>query len=293
MWLAVEGALEQGLLYSLVALGVYVTFKILQFPDLTVDGSFPLGAAVSARLIISGWDPFAAIAVSTLAGAGAGFLTGILHTRLRISALLSGILGMTALYSVNLRVMGRPNIALLRERTCLVVLGELGLPDWLGPMLFFMLILVVVYALLSWFWKTLLGLSLRATGDNEQMVLSYGTNPDVTKLVGLSLSNALVGMAGGLVAQYQGFSDISMGVGTIVVGLASVIIGEGIFGEKTVNHAMVSVMGGAVLYRFVIAAGLRMGLPSTDLKLITAVLVVAALATPRFRSLFRVASRTS
>jgi putative ABC transport system permease protein len=290
MWITVQGALEQGLLYALVALGVYVTFRILQFADLTVDGSFPLGAAVSARLIISGWDPFLALAVSTFAGMCAGLLTGLLHTRLRISALLSGILTMTALYSVNLRVMGRPNISLLRERTCLLVLEEMGLPGWLGPILFFTLVLVVSYICLAWFWKTLLGLSLRATGDNEQMVLSYGTSPDFTKMVGLGLSSALVGLSGGLVAQYQGFSDISMGVGTVVAGLASVIIGEGIFGERSINRAMLSVIAGAILYRFVIAVGLRLGLPSTDLRLVTALLVIMALVTPRFRGLFKVSA---
>ncbi len=276
----VAGVLEQGLVYSLMALGVFITFRILAFPDLSVDATFPLGAAVCAKMITSGYDPFLALIVSLAAGLIGGLLTGLLNTKLKISSLLAGILTMTALYSVNLRIMGRANIPLLRQPTFITILEETGLPQQYVPLLFFFSLVLIVKLVLDWFLHTEIGFALRATGDNPQMIRSLGVNTDAMKVLGLALANGLVALSGGLVAQYQGFADVGMGIGTIVAGLASVIIGEVLLHPQSVVMQVLSVIVGSMIYRLAIFLALRLGFAPTDLKLVTAVLVIIALAAP-------------
>jgi putative ABC transport system permease protein len=279
----------EGLAYGLVALGVYITFRVLAFPDLTVDGSFPLGGAVAAVLIIGGVNPWLATAVALVAGMCAGLVTSLLNTALRINALLAGILMMVALYSINLMIMGRANIPLLREVTVFDQAAQLlGTETSITFSIIFMVILIIIIlAILNWFLRTDIGLALRATGDNEQMVRGLGGNTNLTTVMGVSISNGLVALAGAIIAQNQGFSDVGMGIGMIVLGLASVIIGEGIFRPRNVTSILLAVVGGAFAYRLFIGIALRLGLPPTNLKLMTAVLVIVVLAIPYIRKKLR------
>jgi putative tryptophan/tyrosine transport system permease protein len=272
--------LEQGLVWSLVGIGVYLTLRVINVPDLTVDGTLTMGAAVAARLLTGGTDPLLATVAGALAGAVGGLMTGVLHTRGKVQPLLAGILSMTALYSVNLRIMGRANIALLRVET-LVPTGPYG------KVLLFAAVALAVKLLLDLFLKTDLGLALRATGDNDQMVRTLSVSSDNMKVLGLVVSNAIIGLGGALVAQYGGFADAQMGIGSLVVGLAAVIIGEGLFGARTVARATAAVILGSVLYRGLVAMALRAGFAASDLKLVTAVLVVLALTTPRLKRLVK------
>jgi len=282
-------ALYEGLAYGLVAIGVYITFRVLSFPDLTVDGSFPLGGAVAAVLIINGVDPWIGTFAAFSAGMCAGFVTSFLNTALRINALLAGILMMVALYSINLMIMGRANIPLLREITVFDKAAQFfGTDTSITFSIIFMLVIVtIVLAILNWFLRTDIGLALRATGDNEQMVRGLGGNTNLTTILGVSISNGFVALAGALIAQNQGFSDVGMGIGMIVLGLASVIIGEGIFRPRGITGILLAVVGGAFAYRLFLGIALRLGLPPTDLKLITAVLVVVVLAIPFIRKKLR------
>lgn len=284
-------SLEPGLIYGLMALGVYISFRILNFADLTVDGSLTLGAAIAASAIVTGYDPWLGTAAALLAGLVAGACTGVLHAYLGISPLLSGILTMTGLYSVNLRVLGRANISLLRSPRIYYDVSRIGLPEELAVLFLALLTVVFIIYLVNLFLETEVGLSVRATGDNEQMIRSLGVNTRHTKIIGLSLSNGLVALSGAYVAQYQGFADISMGIGTIVAGLASVIIGEVILGAGPVWRGLVAAVFGSFVYRLVITLVLWLGFKPTDLKLMTAVLVVIALASPQIRRLLRVAPR--
>ena len=285
------GALELGLIYGVMALGVYLTFRILNFPDLTVDGSFTTGAAVSAAMITSGQNPL----LSTLAGAAAGLVagavTGVLHTKGKIDGLLAGILTMIALWSINLRIMGMANVPLLREDTLFTPLREAG---WIGKTWFAVLVIAAgLFALklvVDWFLSTDLGLAIQATGNNEQMIRSFGVNTDGMKILTLALSNGLVALAGALVAQYQGFADISMGVGLILIGLASVILGQAVFGQRNIFMASLAVLVGSVLYRLIIFFALIAGLNPNDMRAVTAVLVVAALLLPRWGILKKIPS---
>ncbi|CAM3509722.1 ABC transporter permease [Hydrogenibacillus schlegelii] len=278
------GSLEQGLLFGIMAIGVYLTFRVLSFPDLTVDGSFALGGAVAASLVVAGVSGWAAAAVAALAGAGAGLITGLLHTKGKINGLLSGILTMIALYSVNLRVMGRANVSLLNEKTIKTELEAwaqaAGVDRHVVFGVMFFLLLFAVKLAVDWFLRTDLGTAVRATGDNPAMIRSFGVDTDGTILLGLILSNALVGLSGGLIAQYQGYADVQMGIGMIIVGLASVIIGEVLIGAQTIFRATLAAAAGAVAYRFVIAAALRLNVDPNDLKLLTALIVVVALVVP-------------
>lgn len=286
-------SVEEGLLFGILALGVYISFRVLSFPDLSVDGSYPLGAAVAGVMIFRGVNPFLTLPVAVLAGALAGLLTGFLHTKLKIAPLLAGILTMICLYSINLRVMGRPNISLspyLGHKTILSILKGLNLPlknIYLIPLVFFLVVLVLKL-LLDLFLHTELGLAIRATGDNEEMARAEGINTDITKLVGLSLSNGLVALAGALFAQYQGFADIGMGIGMIIAGLASVITGEALIRGRTISLITVQVVVGAIAYRLAIAAALKwgynFGFKPTDLKLLTGLLVITILAFPVLRA---------
>ena len=282
-------AVEQGLIYGLMALGVYVSFRVLAFPDLSVDGTFPLGAAVAAALIIGGWDPFLASLVALGAGAVAGAFTGILATKFRIQGLLAGVLTMIMLYSLNLRIMGRPNLPLLGRPSALTVTVQaLHLtPPW-GLVLVAAILALGVKFLLDLFFHTELGTAMRATGDNPEMVRAFGVNPETMVILGLALSNGLVALAGALVAQYSGFADVGMGVGTIVAGLASVIVGEMLFRPRTVIWATVAALVGSCLYRGAILVALRyggaLGFTASDLKLLTALVVLGALMAPAIRA---------
>ncbi len=282
-------SLYEGLSYGFVAIGVYMTFRVLSFPDLSVDGSFPLGGATAAVLIINGVNPWLATIAALFAGCLAGLCTGLLNTKLRINALLAGILMMVALYSINLIIMGRANIPLLREITIFDSVAEaFGINASLNLSIVFMAVLaVIILGFLNWFLRTEIGLALRATGDNEQMIRGLGCNTDMTTMLGVSISNGLVSLAGALIAQNQGFSDVGMGIGMIVMGLASVIIGEGLFRPKGVTWVLLAVVGGTFMYRLFIGIALRLGLPPTNLKLITAALVVVALAIPYIRKKIR------
>jgi putative ABC transport system permease protein len=282
-------SLYEGLAFGFVALGVYLTFKVLAFPDLTVDGSFPLGAAVAAVLIVNGGDPFLATMAAFGAGLCAGLATALLNTKLRIPALLAGILMMVGLYSINLRIMGRANLPLLREVTIFTLASQfLGLETRLVYQLVVAGVLaVVVFFILNWFLRTEIGLAVRATGDNEQLVRGTGVDTDKTTILGVSISNGLVAFSGAIVAQGQGFADVGMGIGMIIMGLAAVIIGEALFRPKGVARLLLSVLSGTFIYRLIISVALRMGMRAGDLKLITAVIVIVALAIPYLQKRIR------
>ncbi len=290
---ALLGAAEIGLLFGLVAFSVYLSFRVLNLPDLTVDGTLPLGAAVAGVLIIRGVDPFLATALAIGAGMAAGALTAFLSVRLGILHLLASILMMIALFSINLRVMDRPNIALIGERTIVTAVENrfVGAP-YLLPLLF-LVILLAVGALLVLFLRSQIGLAMRATGNNARMAAANGIDTQRLTILGIAMSNGLAALAGALFAQSQGAADVSMGIGTIVIGLASVIVGESLVGPRTVLLAVIGAALGSVLYRMVIAVALNadvLGLKAQDLNLITAVLVTGALVVPRFR---RAVSRRS
>ncbi|CAG5082558.1 ABC-type uncharacterized transport system, permease component [Thermobacillus xylanilyticus] len=278
IWTSMSGSVEAGLLYALMALGVYITFRILDFPDLTVDGSFTTGGAIAAVMINAGYSPWLATAAALAGGLVAGSLTGLLHAKGKINGLLSGILMMIALYSINLRILGRPNMSLLGMDTIFPPIERDR--RWM-LLIVIAVVIVIIKLLIDAFLKTDLGLALRATGDNAKMIGSFGANTDTTKIIGVSLSNGLVALSGAVIAMQQGFADISMGIGMIVIGLASVIIGEALFGAKTVFRATLAVVLGSIVYRIVVALALRVDwLESSDVKLITAIIVIIALVVP-------------
>lgn len=265
--------LEQGLLFSIVAIAVYITFKILDFPDMSVDGTFPMGAAISATLLVQGTNPWISIIVAAIGGGIAGAVTGILHVKLKIDNLMAGILVMIGLYSVNLRIMGKANVPLFNVNNAfksnvpaIVIIG---------------VILLIVKILLDLYLKTKSGFLLIAVGDNEQVVSSLGVNKDIIKVLGLAISNALAATAGAITAQYQGFADVGMGTGTVVMGLAAVIIGASLFERFTFIKATTLSIFGAIIYKGAIAIVLKygaiIGLTANDLKLMTAIIVVVAL----------------
>lgn len=287
-WYTFVGALEQGFVFGLMALGVYLTFRVLDFPDLTVDGSLPLGAAVSATIISGGGSPLFSIAAAFVAGILAGTFTGVISTKLRILNLLSGILTMIGLYSINIRIMGAPNLTLLNLPSLFDSFQDLGIPSFTVPMVVALIVLILVKIALDLVLHTNFGLALRATGDNPRMVTAQGVNTHTAIIAGVALSNGLVALSGALLAQSQGSADVGMGVGTIIAGLASVIIGEAFLGERSVFVSTLGVILGSVLYRLAIATALsfRVGsltLTPSDLNLITALLVIAALTFPRVR----------
>ena len=280
------GAIEIGLIFALVALGVYISFRLLRFPDLTVDGSFPLGGAVCAVMIVAGFNPWIATLGATLAGAAAGLVTGWLNVKLKIMDLLASILMMTALYSINLRVMNGPNVPLIAEPTLFTQLQPDSMADYVLRPLVLLVIVVLAKLLLDWFFATERGLAIRATGSNARMARAQGINTGAMVLLGMAISNALVGLAGALFVQTQGGADISMGIGTIVIGLAAVIVGESILPSRRIIWATLAVVLGAIVYRFFIAAALNsdfIGLKAQDLNLLTAVLVTLALVLPQLK----------
>lgn len=285
-------AAEQGLLYGIAALGVFITYRILNFPDLTVDGSFVTGAAiVSSLLVTHGLDPLLVLAIAFGAGCLAGVVTGLLNTQLGITDLLAGVLSMIMLYSINLRIMGRPNISLLRVETITRKIAEgFSALGSVSILLFIALVVLSIKVLLDLFFKTEIGLTLRATGDNERMMIAQGVNTKMMKVAGLALSNGLVALSGALVAQYSGFADVGMGIGTIVTGLAAVIIGGSLIHSRRVFWMTTSVLLGSIVYRTAVMFALRygyvIGFQASDLKLITSLLVIIALVGPAFRERF-------
>ena len=264
-----QTTIEQSLIFAIMVLGVYISFRILNFPDMTVDGTFPLGAAISAKLLTLGVNPYLTLLVALVAGAAAGAITGLIHVKLKVKDLLAGILVMTALYSVNLRVMGKSNIPLFEE-------------DNIFNTEYSMMITIVVLILISKFLldyllKTKFGFALKALGDNENLIVSLGLNEEKYKIYGLMIANAFVAFSGAVLAQYQGFADVGMGTGIIVIGLASIIIGDTLFGKRRRLAGTTIVIIGSILYRGVIAVTLSMGMDASDLKLITSVIVIIIL----------------
>ena len=277
--------IAQGLQWSILALGVFLTFRVLDIADLSVEGSFPLGAAVAATAISQGLGITLTLILATIAGCLAGAVTGFLTTKLRIPALLAGILTMIGLYSINLHVMGKANISLLQDETLFTWLEHVtGWSAVTVACLIGFVVMAVVVNIIYWFFGTELGTAIRATGFNAQMARAQGINTNVMIVLGLVISNALVALSGAVIAQNNGFADVGMGVGTIVIGLASVIIGEVIIGNSSFKHYLVAVVMGSIIYRLVIALVLEMGMPPNDLKLFTAVLVAIALSLPLVKS---------
>lgn len=264
-------ALEQGLLFALVSMGVYITYKILDFPDLSVDGTFPLGAAISGSLLVSGVNPWLSILIAAAGGLIAGAITGLLHVKLKITNLMSGILVMIGLYSVNLRIMGKSNVSLFNTENIFKNLK-------ISNIVLIFIIVLICKVLLDLFLKTKKGMLLIAVGDNEQVVSALGVNKNRIKVLGLMISNGFVALAGALTAQYQGFADVQMGQGTVVMGLAAVVIGISLLGKVSfVKVTTLSILG-AIVYKLVVALALWLNLNPNDLKLMTAIIVVIALA---------------
>ncbi|MGW8193390.1 MAG: ABC transporter permease [Desulforhopalus sp.] len=285
---AALGAVEQGFVYGIMVIGVYLTFRILDFPDLTVDGSLPLGASISAVAITSGVNPYLSLLFALAGGFMAGMVTAFLNTKFKILHLLASILTMIALYSINIRIMAGPNVALLGVATVLDSVAPLGVPPHFAGLVIFGSFALFVVLSVIWFLGTELGQAILATGDNPQMIRSLGVNTDTMIILGVGLSNSLVALSGALVAQNQGAADVGMGIGTIVAGLASVIIGETVFGCQTMARAIIAALLGSVVYRLAIALalGLEFGnfrFNPSDLNLITAVLVIVALITPNLK----------
>ncbi|MER1984266.1 MAG: ABC transporter permease [Solibacillus sp.] len=310
MFTALFGSVEQGIIYAIMALGVYLTFRVLDFPDLTVDGSFVTGAATAAMMIVLGYNPIIATLVAIVAGFIAGCITGLLHTKGKINSLLSGILMMIALHSINLRIMGMTkegsvgvsNVPLLSVDTVfssfqkfwaslgidaaisdmLRGIGLSNVPSTYGTLIIVIIIIIMIKIIVDWFLKTEVGLAIRATGDNKRMIRSFSANTDWLIILGLGLSNGMVALAGALIAQYNKFADVQMGIGMIVIGLASVIIGEAIFGTKTIMRTTFAVIIGAIVYRIIYALALRVDFLDTgDMKMITAFIVICALVIPQ------------
>ncbi|MBE6043385.1 MULTISPECIES: ABC transporter permease [Clostridium] len=271
------GILEQGLIFAIVSLGVYITYKILDFPDLSVDGTFPLGAAVTALCLSMDMNPFLACILSMIAGMAAGIITGLLHVKLKITNLLSGILVMIGLYSINLRIMGKSNVPFFGFNTIFTV------TRFIKPIILIVICSIMVKVLLDIFLKTKIGFLLKAVGDNEQLVTSLGINKDMIKVMGLSISNGLVALAGSIMAQHQGYADAGMGTGTVVTGLAAVILGSSLLKSLKFVKATTMSLLGAIVYKLAVGAALRFGLETTDLKLMTALIVIVVLGANNFK----------
>ncbi|MCI6185932.1 MAG: ABC transporter permease [Spirochaetia bacterium] len=285
---AMEGAVSQGILWGLMTLGVYFTFRILNVADMTVDGSFATGGAITAVLICKGMNPVLTLIFVFITGTICGFVTGFMNTKLKINILLASILTQIALYSINIRIMGKANTPLLGNPTMMSQLKSLfdgKITTTTCSLIIGVVVIAIVIAICYWFFGTEYGSAIRATGSNENMVRAMGVNTDTTKIVGLMLSNGLVALSGAFVAQSQGYADVGMGTGTIVIGLASIIIGEVIFGSHFgFWYTLISVVFGSIVYRIVIAVVLQLGLKSTDLKLLTALIVAISLSVPVFKS---------
>ena len=279
-------AVSQGLLWSILALGLFVSFRILDLADMTTEGAFPLGAAEAVQAITLGANPYIAIIFAIIAGSSAGLITGFLITKLQIPSLLAGILTMTGLYSINLRVMGRANISLLGKNTIFTVFENMNLPRHFDTITLGLLVVVMIIGLYVIFFKTEFGQAVIATGDNEAMARSLGISTNTMKIVGLMISNGIVALAGSIIAQDNGYADISMGIGTIVIGLASIIIGEVLFTNVSFKMRLVCLMLGSVLYRLIMVMVLEAGMNPNDFKLISAVLLTFFLALPKIKETY-------
>lgn len=271
----VLGIFEEGLIYAIVALGVYITYKILDFPDLSVDGTFPLGAAITAVLILKDVNPVLILILSFIGGALAGCATGLIHVKLKVRDLLSGIIVMTALYSVNLRIAGKANLPIFSKPT---IFEATGSSDFGGVLLLF-IITIVCKLLLDWYLSTRSGYLLRAVGDNEVLVTSLAKDKGLVKIVGLSIANGFVSLAGSIYCQQRGFFEISIGTGTIVIALASVIIGTKMFRKVSFMKTTTAVIIGSIIYKACVSLAIAMGMQASDLKLITAILFLIILVT--------------
>ncbi|NLO99401.1 MAG: ABC transporter permease [Clostridiaceae bacterium] len=276
----IKGAISLGLLWAVMTIGVYISYRILDIADLTVEGSIALGAAIAAQAIARGTNPYLATVISLVGGMTAGLVTGLLHTKLKIPALLSGILTMIALYSINLRVLGKASLSLLRMDTVYTVFEKLGFESSWAIIVLGLLSVSIVICFLYWFFGTEIGCAIRATGNNPNMVRAQGINTNTMIIIGLVISNGLVALSGALIAQNQTFADVQMGTGSIVIGLASVIIGEVLFGKRNFFLRLTSLAMGAITYRIIIAFVLKLGMHSNDLKLFTAITVAIALSLP-------------
>lgn len=287
----IQGGATLGVIWGIMALGLYLTYRVLNYADLTVDGSLTLGGALSAVFVAAGMPPILAILLATLGGMLAGLVTGWLHTKLRIPDLLAGILTQFGIYSINLRIMGKANFGLLNEVTLFTQIKNLGIPSKWAGLIIGLIFVIILVILIYCFFGTEIGCALRATGNNQDMVEAMGANTKAMIVLGLVVGNGLVAMAGGLLAQYQGYADINMGVGTIVIGLAAIMIGEVLFSKRSYIHRLTGVIIGSVVYRIIIAFVLRISLNSNfiikitadDMKLITAIIVAAALVAPRLK----------
>ena len=276
----ITGALEQGLIYGILALGLLITYRILDFPDLTVDSSFPLGAAITALMTVNGYPPVLSLFAAAAAGAVAGLVTGLIHVRCHVRDLLSGIITMTGLYSINLRIAGKANLPFFANATLFKNPFTKSLPAWIAPYSTLIIILLIVLAaklLLDWYLKTKAGFLLRAAGDNASVVTTLARDVGTTKIIGLMIANALVALSGAVMAQHQRSFDISMGSGTMVTGLASVIIGTNLFKNLGLMKSTTMVIIGSVLYKLCVSAAISCGLEAQDMKLITAVLFLLIL----------------
>ena len=277
----IVSAIGQGLLWAILGLGLFLTFRILDIADMTVEGTFPLGAAVGVTAIVNGMSPIVATLLAMLAGMAAGLITGLLYTKGRIPILLAGILVMTAAYSVNLRIMGKSNTSLLGHDTLLKTDFLKSLPTYYDSVVLGMVVIAVITLLLVFFLQTDLGQAFIATGDNEKMAKSLGIHTDNMKIMGLMVSNAMVGGCGALIAQSNGYADINMGIGTIVIALASIIIGEVVFGELTLTQRLVAVILGSIIYRLLLLAVLQIGFSANDLNLLSSIVLAICMMLPQ------------
>ena len=278
LWISAVG---QGLLYGVLGIGLFITFRILDFPDMTVEGTFPFGAAVAVSAITHGVSPIIATLLAMVAGMLAGLCTGLLATKGHMPLLIAGILTMTGLYSINLRVMGRANLSLLNQANLFTSKLLRGMNMFTSSVVVGVLVTVIVVVLLILFLNTEIGQGFIAAGDNRVMAWSLGINPDSMQVLGLVVGNGLIGLSGGLIAQNNGYADVSMGTGVIVIGLASIIIGEVIFGNLTLSQRLVAVVLGSIIYRFVILIVLKLGFNADDLKLISAIVLALAIIVPQ------------
>lgn len=284
----VTSTIGQGLLWGILALGLYLSFRILNFPDMTVEGTFPFGAAVCVTALIHGASPLLATLFSFIAGMITGAVTGLLYTKGRIPILLAGILTMTGVYSVNLRILGKANVGLLNHATLLTNAFFNKLPANFPTIILGLIFAIVIVVLLSLFLNTDLGQAFIATGDNEKMARALGINTDNMKILGLMVSNGLIGLAGGLLAQNGGYADVNMGIGTMVIGLAAIIIGEVVYGNLSLTGRLVAVVIGSILYRLVLLLVLQLGFSTNDFKLISAIILAICLMLPLFQEKFNV-----
>lgn len=288
----IQGGATLGIMWGIMALGLYLTYRVLKYADMTVDGSLTLGGAISAVCVAGGMNPLLAIFIAMLAGMAAGFVTGILHTKLGIPDLLAGILTQFSLYSINLRIMGKANFGLLNEVTLFTLIKNMGIPSKWAGLIVGLIFVVILITLVYCFFGTEIGCALRATGNNPDMVKAMGGNTKAYIVLGLVVGNGLVAIAGAILAQYQGYADINMGVGTIVIGLAGIMIGEVIFSKRSYAHRLTGVIIGSIVYRIIIAFVLRISLNSNfiikitadDMKMITAIIVAVALVAPNLKT---------